>query len=79
MDDTDRASSQPVSADRAHTLVLRCWFERSAGEELRLRGTLRDLSRGRSIPFEGLPSLILQLRLALGDGTMPQPDSSWDS
>lgn len=56
------------SDERAKTLVIRCWHERGDDEVVRLRGTIRDLSRGRSLAFEGVESLLLKLPAMLADG-----------
>jgi hypothetical protein len=57
--------------ERAKTLVIRCWYERGGDDVAWLRGTVRDLSRGRSLAFEGLDSLLLKLPALIGDGTPP--------
>ncbi|NIJ18690.1 hypothetical protein FHS95_000359 [Sphingomonas naasensis] len=56
---------------RAKTLVIRCWYERGDDDVVWLRGTVRDLSRGRSLAFEGLESLLLKLPALIGDGVPP--------
>ena len=57
--------------ERAKTLVIRCWYERGDDDVAWLRGTVRDLSRGRSHAFEGLESLLSKLPALIGDGTPP--------
>jgi len=56
---------------RAKTLVIRCWYERGDDDAVWLRGTVRDLSRGRALAFEGLESLLLKLPALIGDGAPP--------
>jgi hypothetical protein len=57
--------------ERAKTLVIRCWYERGDDDVVWLRGTIRDLSRGRSLAFEGIESLLLKLPPILADGAPP--------
>ena len=64
MNEEDRSRVNP----RTTTLVIRCWYERGDGDALWLRGTVRDLARGRSLAFEGLDSLLLKLPALIGDG-----------
>ncbi|MEG3089107.1 hypothetical protein [Sphingomonas sp. PB4P5] len=64
MNEEDR----PRSDVRATTLVIRCWYERGDGDALWLRGTVRDLARGRSLAFEGIDSLLVKLPTLVGDG-----------
>lgn len=56
-------SGSPV---RAKTLVIRCWEERDSVGSVTLRGSVRDLSRGRAVAFEGFVSLAEQLQLIIG-------------
>jgi len=64
LDDGDRFRTD----ERAKTLVIRCWYERGDDDAVLLRGTIRDLSRGRSLAFEGIESLLLKLPPILADG-----------
>ncbi|WP_380785936.1 hypothetical protein [Sphingomonas sp. R86521] len=58
----DRNPSDPRAArapsQRAKTLVVRCWREGSVADAAVLRGTVRDLSRGRAVGFEGFDRLV---------------------
>jgi hypothetical protein len=63
LNDEDRFRSD----QRAKTLVIRCWHERGDDDVVWLRGTIRDLSRGRSLAFEGIESLLLKLPAILAD------------
>jgi hypothetical protein len=57
------------SDQRAKTLVIRCWHERGDDDVVWLRGTIRDLSRGRSLAFEGVDALLLKLPAIIADST----------
>ena len=57
--------------ERAKTLVIRCWYERGDDDAVWLRGTVRDLSRGRSLSFDGLESLLHKLPALIGDSAPP--------
>jgi hypothetical protein len=59
--------------ERAKTLVIRCWFERGDDDLVWLRGTIRDLSRGRSLAFDGIESLLFKLPAIIGDNAPPAP------
>lgn len=58
---------------RGHTLLIRCWQEKISSDEFVLRGTLRDVSRGRSRPFEGVAALLGELVAMLGLNIPPMP------
>jgi hypothetical protein len=60
--------------ERAKTLVIRCWYEHGDDDAVWLRGTVRDLSRGRSLAFEGIESLLLKLPALIGDNGLPAPE-----
>ena len=57
--------------ERARTLVIRCWYEQGDDGAVWLRGTVRDLSRGRSLAFDGFESLLLKLPALIGDNARP--------
>jgi hypothetical protein len=57
-------SGSPV---RAKTIVIRCWEERDSSGAVKLRGSVRDLSRGRAAAFEGFAALGEQLQRIIGD------------
>ncbi len=61
---------------RARTLVVRCWQEGvDSAHGGVLRGTLRDLARGRAVSFEGLDALVGSLRCTLWPDDQPDgPD-----
>lgn len=52
---------------RAKTVVIRCWQEHAIDGSVILRGSLRDLSRGRAAAFEGFPALTEQLQHIIGE------------
>ncbi|MBL0924667.1 MAG: hypothetical protein IBJ12_09420 [Sphingomonadaceae bacterium] len=54
------------SPARAKTIVIRCWQERRDDGSTVLRGSVRDLSRGRAAAFEGLERLCQQLQQIIG-------------
>lgn len=80
----DRNPSDPRAArtrsERAKTLVVRCWREGSVADGTVLRGTVRDLSRGRAVGFEGFDRLVDLLGVALAAGDVPllQPGADED-
>lgn len=57
-------SGSPV---RAKTVVIRCWQESGADGSVILRGSVRDLSRGRASAFEGFAALGEQLQQIIGE------------
>lgn len=75
MDDRDQVQFRSHAEERAKTLVIRCWFEHGDGDTVWLRGTVRDLTRGRAVPFEGMPALLLQLQTVIGDAAPSPPRS----
>lgn len=64
-DDTVDLSGSPV---RAKTIVIRCWEERDSANLVKIRGSVRDLTRGRAVAFEGFTALSEQLQLIIGGG-----------
>lgn len=77
-----RIDKKKGKALRARTIVIRCWQERIDEHTAILRGTVRDLSHGRSRSFEGLLTLnrILQETLEDGNTTLFPPGADqWDS
>jgi hypothetical protein len=54
------------SPTRAKTIVIRCWQERRDDGSTVLRGSVRDLSRGRAAAFEGFDRLCEQLQQIIG-------------
>ena len=70
MDDRDQqdgAIGPGGTPVRAKTLVVRCWHERSDAGIVLVRGSVRDLSRGRASAFEGFAALAEQLQRIIGD------------
>lgn len=63
-------SGSPV---RAKTVLIRCWEERDGAGAVKLRGSVRDLTRGRAVAFEGFAALGEQLQLIIGDPGKPGP------
>ncbi len=71
MDDRDQqddAIGLSGAPARAKTVVVRCWHERNDAGLILLRGSVRDLSRGRAFAFEGFAALTAQLQRIIGDG-----------
>lgn len=70
----DRNPSDPrvarLRSTRARTLVVRCWREGSVADGTVLRGTVRDLSRGPAVGFEGFDRLVELLGGVLDAGDM---------
>lgn len=60
-----------AAGTRAKTLVIRCWREANQV----LRGTVRDLSRGRAVAFEGFEALAAAIALAIGPAADGAPDT----
>jgi len=52
---------------RAKTVVIRCWPEHAVDGSVILRGSVRDLSRGRAAAFEGFAALTEQLQYIIGE------------
>lgn len=74
MDDSNKAEGFKQKASpgtearpRARTVVIRGWQEKCRNGSV-LRGTVRDLSHGRSRGFEGLSALNEILRNIFEDG-----------
>jgi len=57
-------SGEPAKR-RARTLLIRCWSEGEGESGPRLRGSVRDLARGRSSGFDGLPALFARIEAIL--------------
>lgn len=61
------------SPTRAKTVVIRCWLERNDVGSVILRGSVRDLSRGRASAFEGFAALSEKLQQIIGEAENTAP------